>query len=58
MNEKNPSQVFDSGSDKPTYLPPSSGTNPIVNKQYLTGWLFRNPVGIEKYRKEINKSLP
>lgn len=43
------------------YLRPSPNPDPAMvafeqsdsPKLYLDGWLFRNPVGIEKYRKEI-----
>lgn len=39
----------------PIFLPP---TKPLLieqncNTPYFFGWVFRNPVGIEKYRKEI-----
>ncbi|MEN9625946.1 MAG: hypothetical protein RL557_274 [archaeon] len=38
-----------------TYLPPTSSSIHLENKKklYFTGWLFRNPVGIKKFRKEI-----
>lgn len=45
--------------DKPYYLPPSKVPSEIIALEdkhqtiYLCGWLFRNPVGIEKYRPEI-----
>jgi len=43
------------------YLDPTGNTdkemaefeNNAAKKIYLSGWLFRNPAGIEKYRKEI-----
>ncbi|TSD03483.1 MAG: Uncharacterized protein Athens071416_164 [Parcubacteria group bacterium Athens0714_16] len=37
------------------YLPPSIKNNPKNTKGslYFEGWLFRNPEGIKKYRKEI-----
>jgi len=37
------------------YLPPSSEDKSGLEKDklYFEGWLFRNPVGIEKYREEI-----
>ncbi len=45
----------------PHYLKPSPNPDPAVSafeksdspKLYLDGWLFRNPAGIEKYRKDI-----
>ena len=45
----------------PHYLPPSPNPDSQVEaferskqaKLYLDGWLFRNPVGIEKYRSQI-----
>lgn len=36
-----------------TYLPPSAKFDRKDDKQYFLGWLFRNPVGIEKYRADI-----
>jgi hypothetical protein len=42
--------------NKVTYLPPS-GELPLgleaCETLYFTGWLFRNPEGLKKYRKEI-----
>lgn len=44
------------------YLPPSEPVkpelmalekNPSINMIYFDGWLFRNPVGIQKYHKKI-----
>jgi len=35
------------------YLPPSKELATKTHKQYFLGWLFRNPVGLEKYRNEI-----
>ena len=49
------------------YLPPSNTVDPHYKEKllrfeksthdtfYFDGWLFRNPVGIEKYREEIQK---
>ena len=50
------------------YLPPTKKKNHPFNqkemekikvidgkKRYFSGWMFRNPVGIEKYRKKIKK---
>lgn len=45
------------------YLPPSDNSSPAIknfdeNKEkkiYLNGWLFRNPEGLKKYRKEITE---
>lgn len=44
--------------NKPFYLPPTENTeNGLLNSAeetlYFDGWLFRNPIGMEKYRKEI-----
>ena len=47
------------------YLPPSAGAFPRftdfdinnAHSLYLVGWLFRNPVGIAKYREEIVTSF-
>ncbi|MHB8660316.1 MAG: alpha-1,2-fucosyltransferase [Minisyncoccota bacterium] len=51
--------VSDNRSNRPFYLPPTSeipGVS-ILEKSagviYLDGWLFRNPAGLQKYRKEI-----
>jgi len=45
---------------KPYYLPPTKESDSRLSKLekseeniYLDGWLFRNPVGLLKYRKEI-----
>lgn len=58
--------VFDDMAN-PFYLPPSHNNNQeqirqidfIENSPYATiythGWLFRNPVGIEKYREQIQR---
>lgn len=35
------------------YLPPTKDLIAKGEKQYFLGWLFRNPIGLEKYRKEI-----
>ena len=43
------------------YLPPTNISDDIARLEanaktiYLDGWLFRNPVGLEKYRNEINE---
>ncbi len=45
--------------NNPTYLPPTNSNDNLKQIEnssdtiYLCGWLFRNPVGIEKYRTEI-----
>ncbi len=36
-----------------TYLPPTKDFDSKGEKQYFLGWLFRNPVGLDKYRNEI-----
>ncbi len=53
--------AVDDSASKIHYLAPSENVDTQVEafeknngtKLYLDGWLFRNPVGIEKYRKEI-----
>ncbi|PCI30380.1 hypothetical protein COB55_00225 [Candidatus Wolfebacteria bacterium] len=47
---------------KPYYLPPTKESDSTLKKLeqspgdiYLDGWIFRNPVGIEKYHKEIQE---
>ena len=35
------------------YLPPSKELSRRANDIYFLGWLFRNPIGIEKYRPDI-----
>lgn len=55
----------DSDYSKITYLPPSNNINSKIvdydnnNKKiiYLSGWLFRNPVGILKHQKQIVDTL-
>lgn len=47
------------------YLPPTTGTSPELLRLeadpqrtiYFHGWLFRNPVGLEKYRREITAAF-
>ncbi|MES2213787.1 MAG: alpha-1,2-fucosyltransferase [Patescibacteria group bacterium] len=50
-------QVISDDGIHPIYLPPSNKTDPLSSQDektiYTIGWLFRNPVGIAKYRKEI-----
>ncbi len=49
----------DNSENEPFYLPPTSENKNLssleksVDTLYLDGWLFRNPIGIQKYRKEI-----
>lgn len=39
----------------PFYLAPTAPKETLPQQySYLDGWLFRNPVGLEKYRSEIN----
>ncbi len=50
--------VFTSQNSKnvPTYLPPTEVLLPCFNpckELHFTGWLFRNPKGLEEYRNEI-----
>jgi len=56
---KNCILVSDNSENKPFYLPPTNDDSKLSqiekssNTTYFDGWLFRNPVGIKKYRKEI-----
>ncbi len=49
----------DNSENKPFYLPPTnenlklSEFEKLSKTIYFDGWLFRNPIGIKKYRKEI-----
>ncbi len=61
---KHTAQVVSSNnaSLEPYYLPPSSKPQKRLTELelghgslYFDGWLFRNPTGIEKYRKEIRE---
>lgn len=51
--------ISDTGEHKPFYLPPTQENKKLVALEkskdiiYFDGWLFRNPVGIKKYREEI-----
>ena len=51
--------VSDNKDAQPLYLPPTyedeklSGLERNAGTIYFDGWLFRNPVGLQKYRKEI-----
>lgn len=55
--------VSDNKENNPLYLPPTSEDTRIVELEmkkdtiYFDGWLFRNPIGLQKYRKEILKYL-
>lgn len=55
--------VSDNSQNKPFYLPPTtenkglSALEKSADTIYLDGWLFRNPAGIQKYRKEIQSYL-
>ena len=51
-------------SNKVTYLPPTVQSNDFIsgrselfsqNDVYMAGWLFRNPLGLEKYRTTLLK---
>ncbi len=51
-----------SADNKPFYLPPTKETEGKLKELetggkniYFDGWLFRNPVGLEKYRSEIKE---
>lgn len=48
-------QIFSSENTKNSvvYLPPTENANTKGEKQYFLGWLFRNPIGLTKYRREI-----
>lgn len=60
-----PNQIIDSGDLYQFYLPPSTFRAEKHQKQieefeknkiktlYTKGWMFRNPIGIQKWRKEI-----
>lgn len=58
-NHRDSVLVSDNSENKPFYLPPTSEnlrTREIeesANTTYFDGWLFRNPVGLKKYKKEI-----
>ncbi len=53
--------VSDNKSNRPFYLPPTNESSrvSVLEKSadviYLDGWLFRNPAGLQKYRKEISE---
>lgn len=53
--------ISDTGENKAFYLPPTQENEKLVVLEksadtiYFDGWLFRNPVGIQKYRKEITE---
>ena len=55
--------VSDNKEGLPFYLPPTKENEKLSvveknnNTIYFDGWLFRNPVGVEKYRKEIMEYL-
>jgi hypothetical protein len=60
---KNSILVSDNGDTKAFYLPPTKEDIKLLELEkavstiYFDGWLFRNPVGLQKYRKEILKYL-
>jgi hypothetical protein len=52
--------IYSDAASDPYYLPPTKESSErlreLEDKQkniYLSSWLFRNPIGIQKYRKEI-----
>lgn len=51
--------VSDNSENKPFYLPPTNNDEKLSTFEksnstiYFDGWLFRNPVGIQKYREKI-----
>ncbi|HVB19806.1 MAG TPA: hypothetical protein VNF51_00760 [Candidatus Paceibacterota bacterium] len=51
--------ISDNDENKPFYLPPTKEDGELLeiektsNTICFDGWLFRNPVGLQKYRKEI-----
>ncbi len=50
--------VSDNSENRPFYLPPTEERAEVTRLEnagtiYLDGWLFRNPAGLEKYRKEL-----
>ena len=55
--------AYKDADNKPYYLPPTTKKSPgrlgeLEKKErdiYFDSWLFRNPVGLEKYRKEIRE---
>lgn len=51
IKRKNKDLIIQSGEKKPFYLNKKIKKN--QKKLYFDGWLFRNPEGIKKYRKEI-----
>lgn len=65
IKKNNNKQTIYSQEGEPFYLPPTNNQNNEQLKQihdiennkhkikYLDGWLFRNPVGIKKYHKQI-----
>src|SRR3989339_650902 len=55
---KNKNKIICSGEEMAFYLEPTKNNSIINNKTtkiYFDGWMFRNPKGIEKYRREIIK---
>jgi len=63
IEKTRPGQILYSGEQETFYLPPSVNKNQAQLKKlaeiefndkiYLSGWLFKNPAGLVKYRKEI-----
>ena len=54
--------VYKDADNKPYYLPPTKESSDRLSKLekkgrniYFDSWLFRNPAGLEKYRKEIGQ---
>lgn len=45
---------YEHSENLPFYLPPTPTKDALPEQyRYLDGWLFRNPIGLEKYRNEI-----
>lgn len=58
---KNSVLVSDNSENRPFYLPPTEESADLLKIEgsaetiYFDGWLFRNPVGLRKYRQEIRR---
>lgn len=56
--------ISDNSENKPFYLPPTNEHATLLAELeqsadtiYFDGWLFRNPIGLQKYRREILEYL-
>lgn len=59
LTHKESMLISDNRENKPLYLPPTDENQKLLEIEegtdiaYFDGWLFRNPIGLQKYREKI-----